>query len=106
MCKCKLKSLIKICKALLIRNSGVPRIFGKGGGHTTRGAGAFFPGRKISKKGTPTKADYSNHVAIKLAYSLKKRSSVVVDLQVFCFHPKIIIFSKKKRSSTACFVTF
>ena len=31
MRKCKSKSLTKICEALLIRNSGVPRIFENGG---------------------------------------------------------------------------
>ena len=34
MRKYKSKSLTKICETLLIRNSGVPRIF-ENGGHTT-----------------------------------------------------------------------
>ena len=40
-------------------------------GHISRGARVFFQGGgEISKKGTPTKVVYSNHVAIKLAHSL------------------------------------
>ena len=72
----------------------------------------FFRGGKFQKKGTfcskkgllktPTKVVYSNHVAIKLAYSLKKKSSLVVDLQFSCFRPKIIVFSKKKKKVFTC----
>ena len=62
--------------------------------YTTPGAPEFFfqGGGKFQKKGTPAKVDYSNHVAIKLAYSLKKK-------KVFtCSRSPIFLFSPQNHS--------
>ena len=50
-----------------------------------RGAGVCFQGGKFEKKGTPTKVVYSNHVAIKLAYSLKNKVFACSRSLIFLF---------------------